>query len=223
MLDRAQLLLDEYSERFPGNDLFTNAIFDLLAASGDDASYYSRAESDYRKLDLSVGDPLSVSDNGRVFRYAMASLLSGDNEVAADHFFWAAGGDEGIAAKTYDEIKVLKMLAIAYRRLGRTEDSDALLKQSLELAAGAAENGWDTPTLHARVAEIYAIQGDAENATGKLEQAFGKGWRRLSDIEYGIAWRGLQNDPRLDRIKVMILEDVERQRNALAANGIDSV
>ena len=219
MVESASALLDDFEQRFPGNETIATGKFDLLLATGDDDALYSSAEAGYRSLDLNVGDPLSANENDRVYRFAIASLVRGDNEVAAEHLLWSAGGEDGLATKTYDEMEVLKMLALAYRRLGRAEESALLLDQSLALAAGAAENGWDTPSLHVRVAEIHAVRGDAESAVRNLEKAIDKGWRRLSDIEYGIFWRDLQDDTGLNQVKVKILEDLSRQRDALAADG----
>ena len=219
LLDHAGALLDEYSQREPDNEMFIQADFDLLLAAGDMGGAYAKAESAYRKLDINVGDPLNVGENRHVHRFALASLIRGDDERAAELFFWSAGGDEGIASKTYDEMEGLKLLALAFRRTGRVDDSDALLDQCLNLARDAEANGWDTPSLHARVAEIYAIRGDASSAVRRLEMAYDKGWRRIGILEFGVAWQAMQDDDGLNDIKVRILEDIARQRTLLVENG----
>lgn len=212
LIDEAENLIADARESMPDNDSIRNAEITFMLSTGDNESFIKLAEEEFRALDVNVGDSLNVRDRERAFRYAWSSLIRGENEQAADFFYWVAGEEDGIASKTYDEMHVLKMLALAYRRLDRIEESDALLKQCLELVQGARERGWATPSLHVRLAEIYALGGDVQNAIANLEIAFDKGWRDLSTIEYGIFWQNLQDDPELNRIKVMIYDDLEVQR-----------
>ena len=104
------------------------------------------------------------------------------------------------------------MLALSYRQLERDGEADALLNRCLKLAEGARDDGWATPILFVRLAEIYALMGDTDNAISNLDIAFNKGWRGLSTIEYGIFWQHFDDDPELNRIKVLILDDLEMRK-----------
>lgn len=223
MPDAASDLLTAADEKFPGNEVVREAAVTLMLASGDIDAYIGMAEKEFREVDANMGDVLSRSESGRVFRYAMAALIGGENERAAEHFYWAAGGESGLSSKSYDEMRVLKLLALAYRRLDRFEESDNLLQRCLELAREAEDNGWNTPSLDVRVAEIYAIAGDVENAARHLEAAFEKGWRGLSDIEFGVAWRDLQDTPEISDVMLKIFDDIEMQRKRLEEPATASV
>ena len=150
-------------------------------------------------------------------------LNRGEFERAAEILHWAAGGEEGIKTVTYDHMFYLKMLALSYLRLDRNEEANALLDQCLKLAEGAMTRGWATPTLHVRLAEVYVLKGDVDNAIANLDVAFEKGWRGLDTIDYGIYWKHLQDNPELNRIKVQIIEDLEVQRRRYFEMTTDSV
>ena len=45
-----------------------------------------------------------------------------------------------------------------------------------------------------------------------LDLAFEKGWRDLNVIDDGMYWEGLQDHPELNRIKLLLLNDLESQR-----------
>jgi hypothetical protein len=109
----------------------------------------------------------------------------------------------------------LKMLAFSYQQTGRHEEANALLNRCLILVAGARESGWATPILHVRLAEVYVLLGDLANSIANLEIAFNKGWRGVNTIETGLFWQGVQAEPDLEQIKVLIYEDLEIQRKKL--------
>ena len=109
----------------------------------------------------------------------------------------------------------LKMLALSYLRTGRQEEAETLLDRCLELVAGARDNGWATPILYVRLAEVYVLRGESAKAIENLEIAFNKGWRGINTIETGLVWQDLQDNPELERVKVRIYEDLEVQREEL--------
>ena len=173
---------------------------------------YAFAEAQYSLVDASIGHALSTRDRERVYRYAWASLLRGDNDLAAENFHWAAGGEEGIRSATYEQMEVLKHLALAYRRLGRVQEADLLVDQCLALVSASQDNGWATPQLHYRLAEIHAVNGDVSSAAAQLLAAYERGWRDIHSLEVALFWRDIGADPAIERIKVMVYEDIERQR-----------
>ena len=215
LIDDANMVLENAVAAFPDNSQLESAQIEIWLAEGDRDSFNEYADEQFRSVDLNIGDPLGHGDTMRVYRYAWSMLNRGNNELAAELLYWAAGGEVGIATTTYDEMYTLKMLALSYRRLGRDEEADALLSRCLNLAQGARDNGWATPILHVRLAETYALLGDVENAIENLGIAFEKGWRGLSVIDYGIFWQDLQDHPELNRIKVLIYNDLETQRKEL--------
>lgn len=180
-------------------------------AEGNPDALFAAADAKYALVDAKPGDALSARDSDRVYRYAWASLLRGDNKSAAKNFHWAAGGEEGIRSTSYDRMEVLKHLGLAYWRLGRIEEAQELLEQCLELAMSAQDNGWATPQLYYRVAEIYAARGDVDTSVMHLLEAYERGWRDIHSFDVALFWRDIESDPEIERIKVMIYEDIERQ------------
>ena len=203
MVDGANNLIAEPSSRMPDDNNIRNARISLTPAAGDNESFIEIAEEEFHSLDVNVGDELNVEKSVRAYRYAWALLMKGENQQAADYFYWIAGEEDRITSKTYDEITILKMLALVYRRLDRIDEARALLEQCKNLAEGARDRGWATPSLYVRLAEVYAIGGDVEGAVRNLEIAYAKGWRELQD------------NPEINRIKVLIYEDLELQRQRL--------
>lgn len=215
MIEKAKQVLADATEAFPDNTQVRDWQFDIWLAEGDFDSFDELANEQFQSIDANIGDPLSHDKAMRVHRYAVAKLNGSDNESAAELLHWAAGGKQGIAATTYDSMGIVKLLALSYRRLGRNEDADVLLNQCLDLVHGARENGWATPVLHVRLAEIYALLGDLQNAILNLDIAFEKGWRDLSVIDYGIFWQDLRDHPELNRIEALMFMDLESQRTKL--------
>ena len=215
MLDEAQETVDLARDSATLESSVTPTQELIWWASGDSEAYIEKAIADFGDVDVGMGSPLGSTDRSLVHRYGLALLYRGDYEDAARHLDWAAGGVEGIATTTYDDMFRLKPLAHAYMALGRDEESAALVEQCLELAAGARNNGWATPQLHARVAELHAIAGDVENALSELEVAVDKGFREIGKLEFEIYWQALQSNEAFNAIKVRIIEDIERQRERL--------
>ncbi len=187
----------------------------IWAAEGDFDAYVEESVRAFEALDLEPGSPLSASDKQVVYRHGIALIYRRQYADAAEQLYWAVGGDDGIAAITYDFIYEIKPLALAYQHTGQTDQADALLRRSLDLALAANANGWDTPQIHYRMAEIHALLGQIDDAVAHLETAFDKGWRGLADLEYGIYWRDLQDNEAVNTVKVRILEDVAEQRRRL--------
>jgi hypothetical protein len=95
------------------------------------------------------------------------------------------------------------------------QEAEALVEQCLGLAKVAHENGWATPQLYYRLAEIHAARGDVASAVSQLQAAYERGWRDIRSLEGALFWRDLGADPEIERIKVLVYEDIERQRRKL--------
>ena len=215
MIDEAQEIVDAAKASATLESSVDTAQDLIWWASGDSEAFIQKAVADFDSVDAVIGSPLGVTDRTLVHRYGMALLYRGDYEAAAPHLHWAAGGEPGISATTYDDMFRLKPLAFAWMRIGKEAEANALLAQCLELAEGARSNGWATPQLHARVAEIHATAGNVDEALVELEAAVDKGWREIGKLEFEIYWQSLQHNSDFNAIKVRIIEDIERQRDRL--------
>lgn len=219
MVDEAAALLDDASERLPDDATIRAAREAFSLGTGDYEKYVTYAEESFRRLDKKIGDPLSFDQRTTTRQYGLALLLQDRNDQAVDILYWSAGGEEGIAATTYDYMGVVKLLAQGYQRLDRRSEADPLLDRCLELAVIAHESGWATPVLHVRLAEVHAQKGQIDEAMANLEIAVDKGFRDLGWLEYGIFWQHLQDHTQLNELKVRIYEDIEAQRTILRQAG----
>lgn len=191
------------------------ARWDFVLSSGSFESFIEEATTEFEALDVQPRGELNFEQAVTVRQYGLALLLQQRDEEAAEHLLWAAGGAEGVERITYDHMGVLKLLALAYRRLGRVSEAEALLERCTQLVEGARESGWATPVLHVRFAEILAARGDPDGAIAQLAIAVDKGFRGLGWLEYGIFWEDMQDFPGFDDIKLRIIEFVDAERAML--------
>ncbi len=217
MTDEAKAIMQRADSLGVGDGYLVDIRRKIWAAEGDFDGYIEEAERAFEAIDLEPGSPLSASDKQVVYRYGVALIYRRQYADAAEHLYWAVGGDEGIAAITYDFIYEIKPLALTYLETDRTGQAEALLRRSLNLALEANANGWATPQIHYRIAEIHAMLGDIDAAAASLNTAFDKGWRGLGDLEYGIYWQHLQDNEAINAVKVRIIEDVAQQRRRVQA------
>jgi TolB-like protein/Flp pilus assembly protein TadD len=198
------------------NDLQSRiARWDFFRGNGDVDLFIDDAVAEFRRLDARPGDTLNIEQAITVQQYAHALLFQQRNEEAVEHLLWAMGGEEGLARITYDQMRVLKLLALAYRRLGQDARADSLLERCRYLVNRARDSGWATPVLHVRFAEVQLASGLSDQAIEQLSVAVDKGFRDVGWLENGIFWQGAQDDPRLDRIKVRIIGLLETERAKL--------
>jgi len=213
--DLAEELLVEARQSMPDNSAIRLAADYFWLVTGDEDAYGKFAESEFAQVDANAGEPIEGSDVDKVHNYGRYLLMRGKYQDAAEMLYWAAGGDDGIASTVYDHMHYLKYLALAYRGSDRHEEADELLGLCIGLVATARDNGWATPVLFVRLAEIYALMDDIESATENLDLAFQKGWRDLGMLENSLFFRDFQHDTEMTRIKSLLRDDLESQRSQL--------
>ena len=210
----AEAVLDEAERR---DAALERARAALASAQGDHGPLDAIVAAGFAALDRAPGDPLSFSERLVVRDYGLVLLRQSRDGEAADVLDWAVGGETGVADVTYDYMLVLKLLALARQRSGRPDAALPLIERCRELALQARENGWATPVLSVRLAEVHVLAGDLQSAVDELGLAVDKGFRDLAWIEHGIFWQDLQDEPAVVAQMLRMLEDVERQRRELEA------
>lgn len=213
--DRALQMLQALDELESAHHQARMARWDFFLGNGELDSFIDVANAEFRRLDVRPGDALNIEQAIVVQQYGHALLLQQRNAEAVEHLLWAMGGADGLERVKYDEMGVLKLLALAYRRLGQHTEANALLDRCRYLVDRAHESGWSTPVLHVRLAEIHVLSGDSDEAVEQLSLGVDKGFRDLGWLEYGIFWQDMQDHPGLDRIKLQITELVETERARL--------
>ena len=195
------------------NYIFSSANLYLL--TGNYADFTAFVSQEYEKIDKLAPTRHSPTNRERYFWHGMAALLEGRYIQAIDDLTEAAGGETGIANSVYDNIRELKYLALAYQKQGRNDDADALLNQSLGLAKRALEQGWATPTIYYRTAQVYALLGDSDEAIALLRQAVDKGWREVGVLEADPRWGPLQDDVRFQSIVTAVNNELQLLREQI--------
>ncbi len=217
MRDKFQESIARAQEITPEDTRLFEPVADFFFQSGDHAGLADIATTEYKKIDLSESARYSPTNRSRYFWHAHAALQAGDFDQALADFTEASGGTDGIAAANYDEITWLKHVAYVYQKQGRTDAADALLSKCLSLAKNALDQGWATPTIHYRTAQVYALQGDADNAIRELQQAVDKGWRIAGLLERGPLWTPVKKDLRFQIILREVNADLEQDRDRVSS------
>jgi adenylate cyclase len=212
MNDKAAAAMDALMQTMAGDYRkgFTADYFYL--ATNDANGYAEFADSQFQIVDAAAGDPLEFTDRLRIHWYGRSLLLQDRDREAADMFWWSAGGDKGIASTTYDYVFFLKYLALTRLRMDRQEEAKDLLTQAHQLVMTARDNGWSTPFLYVRLAEIEVLQGDHQSALQHIGIAIDKGYRDLPWLSHSIFFRDIQQDPEWLRLKELVRVAVAEQQ-----------
>ena len=203
-------------ELAPERPLYLSGVAYHYFLVGDHARLASFVDDEYAKIDPLAPSGSSPMNRIRYFWHGFLAIQEGDYLQAVADLTDAAGGEEGIADAVYDEISTLKYLALALQRQGRDEEADALLEQCLGLALEALDQGWATPTIFYRTAQIHALRGDADSAVQYLREAVDKGWRANSDLELDPLWANIQDDAEFQNIITEVNDDIRQQRQKAA-------
>lgn len=193
-------------------------VADYYFVTGDHAGLNRFVDKEYQKIDRLAPTEYSPTNKSRYYWHGLGALLEGNYVQAIDDFTDAGGGKEGIANAVYDEISVLKYLAYAYQMQGRDDEAILLLTNCLDLASKALEQGWATPAIHYRTAQVHALLGDADNAVAQLQQALDKGWRIAAILERDPLWSSMQDDTRFQTIIVKVNDDLRLIRESVASS-----
>jgi hypothetical protein len=173
------------------------------------------AEQMFQNVEASPGDPLTFTDRLRTHWYGRSLLMQGHIEEATDMLLWSVGGDTGIGGITNNFTPFLKSLAQAYIALERHNDAQALLIQAHTLVTTARDNGWSTPFLYVRLAEIEAIQGDVQSAVQHIGMAVDKGYLDLIWLSHSPFFSDIQDDPEMRRLKDVVRTGIAAERAKL--------
>ncbi len=212
MWDRTWESISMAFEKAPENVAYMDRIASFYYQTGDHAGFTEFVTREYEKIDLLAPSRHSPTDKARYYWHGVAALHEGNYVQAIGDLTDAAGGQAGIEDAVYDEIKPLKYIAYAYQKQGRHDEADALLHQCLNLATKALAQGWDTPTIHYRTAQIHALLGQPDIAIAQLRLAIGKGWKIAGDLESDLLWSSLQDDVRFQTIVTGANNDIRNER-----------
>jgi TolB-like protein/Tfp pilus assembly protein PilF len=185
-------------------------------ATNDVEGYAAFAELLFQNVKAKLGDRLSFTDRMRTQWYGRSLLLRGRYGEAVDMFWWSVGGEDGVAGATYDFVFFLKYLAFAYQKTGKLEEAEQLLSRAHELVTTARDNGWGTPFLYVRLAEIEAIRGDVESAVRNIGIAVDKGYRDLPWLRHSPFFRDIQQHWEMERLQQVVRQGIAAERAKLS-------
>ena len=212
MIDDAKAMLDRLMAT--GTDDFRKGwTADHFYIATDDVDGYAAfAESLFENVKAQPGDKLGFTDRMRTQWYGRSLLLRGRYDEAMEMFWWSAGGEDGIAATTYDFVFFLKYLALAYQSTGKPDQAEQLLSRAQELVTTARDNGWGTPFLYVRFAEIQAIRGDVEGAVQNISIAVDRGYRDLPWLRHSPFFRDIQQHWEMVRLQEVVQRRIDTER-----------
>lgn len=206
--DQAFDLAHEAFEKVPESTAHLDRVAGFYFHTDDHASFTDFVAGEYAKIDKLAPTQYSPTNRKRYFWHGVAALREGNYVQAVEDLTDAVGGQTGIDNAVYDQITPIKYLALALQQQGEHDRAIALLERCLALATEALRQGWATPTIHYRTAQIYSLLGRSDEAIAQLQQAIDKGWRIYGTLERDPLWGPMQDDVRFQAIVVRVNEDV---------------
>jgi tetratricopeptide (TPR) repeat protein len=201
----------------PGNLRHLDMVASYYNMSGDHAGFRRFVATEYDKIDKLAPTRHSPTNKTRYFWHGYAAVLEGSYEQALADLTDAAGGAAGIENAVYDQITPLKYMAYALQRLGRSDEANAVLQQCLVLATEALGQGWATPTIHYRIAQIHALLHQPDAAIERLRQAVAAGWLLAGELENDPLWSALQDDVRFQALVAQVNDELRIFRERIPA------
>jgi len=217
MIDEAAKQLDEVWQRSPNVDRNVWTADYYYTAIDDIPGYIEFAEEVFQLVEASPGGAVSYFEKRYIYCYGRALMMQDRDQEAADMFVWALGGEDGLAKITYDDVGYLKYLAEAYRRTGRSEEARELLERAREIVVSAHDNGWSTPILFVRLAEIEVRLGELESALQNLNTAVDSGFRDLPRLKHIEFLQDVQENREMQRLQSVVQADIASERAKLEA------
>lgn len=213
--DKAWEFISLANEKVPENVNYMDRMGDFYYLTGDHAGFTAFVTREYEKIDQSAPSRQSPTNRARYFWHGIAALDEGNYVQAVDDLTDAAGGQAGIDSATYDQITPLKFIAFALQNQGRHDEADKLLDQCLSLATNALDQGWATPVIFYRTAQVYALLGRPDDAILHLRQAVDKGWKIAGSLEQDNLWSSMQDDVRFQAIITEVNSDIRGQQERI--------
>ncbi len=211
MWDQAWESISLAREKAPGKIEYFHGAADLYFRTGDQNRFVELVTDEFKKVDQLAPTRHSPTNKGRYFWHGIAAISEGNYVRAIDDFTNAAGGPAGIENLVYDGITQIKYIAYALQHQGRDDEADELLRKCLSLATEAQAQGWATPTIHYRTAQVYSLLGQPDDAIAQLQQAVDKGWRIAEQLETDPLWYRLQDDVRFQAIVAGVNKELSVQ------------
>jgi tetratricopeptide (TPR) repeat protein len=152
---------------------------------------------------------------------ALAQSLTGNYAEAVRYWEWRLENDQvALLAQPEEHVTALTFLAYAYRELGDTARSEALLSDALDIATNAEQQGVNGyPPLTIAVARLHALRGERDLAIGGLDAAIEQGWRDY----YGEAdlpmWQSLASDAEYRNRLARVRDDLKTMSERARTNG----
>jgi tetratricopeptide (TPR) repeat protein len=141
-----------------------------------------------------------------------AAVLAGKLEEAKMHYEQALAADSAARVGPTGHL-VTTSLAYVQRKLGKTAESDALLKRSMSANHARLAEGRDSQGYPYDIAAVYAIQGNNAEALKWLSKAVDAGWRKPAYTSHDPLLSGLRNEKEFTRLLSRIETLTSRTRS----------
>lgn len=213
MWDKAEEPILQAYDKAPDKTYRVTSVAGFYFTAGDSARFNSFVEAEFEKIDQLAPTRYSPLNRARYFWHGVAAMTKGNYAQAIDDFTSSAGGLEGIENLVYDGIGNVKYIAYALQQQGHYDEAKELLNKCLALAIDASNQGWATPTIHYRTAQVYSLLGQSDEAIEQLQQAIDTGWRNAGELETDPLWYRLQDDVRFQNIIADVNRNLATERD----------
>ena len=177
-------------------------------------------------LEESVREIIQASgledSEGATAALTLAAMLRGDHERAIALFEPLRENTEWLFLNRADFIpgptEPGQLLALAYRRAGRTADAAGLLQRLLAfLERSERVRGGLQPGLLYEKAALFALLNDTPRALDTLDAAASAGWNDYYRAVHDVRWDAMRDSPPFHAIMEQSLAELGHQRAELAA------
>lgn len=160
----------------------------------------------------------------------LAELRQGNHDRAVQSLEGFLTADDGHKIEPPERLRLLGVLAHAYRELGDEAGAMRQLELGEATARRAVGQGWASPEFQSALAGHYAMRGDRDRALLALNRAVELGWRDLWSFENDPRFESLQGDAgfarslgrvrtEIDTMRTRAIELVDAQLAALSDLG----
>ncbi len=188
-LEKAEAVLDSTRNKDSANFQFSKLWYEILKGNRLDTRAISAGASDELKKMDSFWTVLAVN-----------ARAQGNEEESRRLFLEAKLTAESMLARRPDYPDYLSYLAVAEAGLGESEPAIQHARRAAELRPISAD-ALAGPAFQVRLAEVYLMTGDRENALEILSQMVKRPFGlNYGDLKFNPGWAPLRDDPRFASI-----------------------
>jgi len=187
------------------------------------ARRFEEADRLVREQLASFGEELPASLKREFdFQLGMIALIKGEYQRAHDLLI-SSINEEGDAAYSGNQLKVITLAALASEYLGASEEASGLLQDAERIIKRARLNGVDDQNIYYNEAILLTMRSEPARAIEKLREAYNRGFRELWIMDIDGRLEPLRSEPEFTALVEQIESDINRARVEIRSLSVASL